>query len=400
MNIFYIAPWSIADPLCLTTVLPHIAVLASDERVDCITLFTYENNLQEYKINNDLLPPGVNHEPLHKAFRHSIPLVNRIRHHQSVTKKVIASGLLLHPDLIICRGTSGILGELIWRQLAIPYVVESFEPHAYYMLQTGTWRWWNLKYLVQRRWEERIKKTAAYLITVSQGYAKYLEVSEGIVSNRLRTVPCWVDSDRFVIDTEKRLHIREKLCIGNCLAVVYAGKFSGIYAPLHELMMLHHLQQGLGQPIFVIVLTSADRFDVLKQLHLSGFRDDQVFVDCVPHEDVNGYLNAADIAISFWSSGPWSFACSPIKHAEYWACGLPLLMSPLVGDEAHWLENEEAGATAIFSDSKSVEAAAHRLKSILGDVGHRERIRRIALNRRGPNLLQQVYDELLDVFDQ
>ena len=118
----------------------------------------------------------------------------------------------------------------------------------------------------------------------------------------------------------------------------------------------------------------------------------------VSYEQVNDYLNAADLALSFWSSGPWSFACSPIKHGEYWACGLPLLMPPGVGDEAQWLETERAGSIASFSDPSSVAAAVQRLKSILAESDHRQRIRTIALRERGPEPLRQVYSQLLDQF--
>jgi len=398
MKLIYIAPWPVADPLSLTTVLPHIALLAEDDRVDSITLFSYEKHDYDSKVINELLPQSVTHVPLVDLPRSSIPFLRRIRQYRFFKKKLLIVASSYRPDLIICRATSGILGDFLYRKLSTPYVVESFEPHAHYMLQTATWRWWNPKFLVQRQWEERIKKTAAYLITVSHGYARHLEVSEGIDRNRLRTVPCWVDLDRFRLDADSRHYIRNKLCIGTRIAVVYVGKFYGIYSPLYDLAMLHHLQQGLGEPLYIIVLTSADQSDVRKQLRLSGFRDEQVYVDCVPHNAVNAYLNAADLALSFWSSGPWSFACSPIKHAEYWACGLPLLMPTLVGDEAKWLHNEKAGATALFSDAQSVLIASHWLKTILGEVGHRERIRKIALTKRGPDSLIQVYDELLSVF--
>jgi len=300
------------------------------------------------------------------------------------------------PDLVICRGTTGIFGDQLKCSFGIPYVVESFEPHAHYMLQTGTWERWDPKFLVQRRWEERVKRTAEALITVSQGYARHLQKPEGISPDRLYTVPCWVNSERFRIDPAARSSMRQRLGIGDRLAVVYVGKFGGIYSPLRELEMLHPLQQGLGQRLFVMVITSADATAVRLQLRQAKFREDQFFVDCVPHDQVNAYLNAADLALSFINSGPWSFACSAIKHGEYWACGLPLLMPPGVGDEASWLESERAGAIAPFNDHHAISAAAKRLLPILTETGHRQRIRKIGLRERGVEPLHRVYQLLLD----
>jgi glycosyltransferase involved in cell wall biosynthesis len=322
-------------------------------------------------------------------------LVRRLQHHRRQISSLAQAAMRRRPDLVICRGTTGVYGEMLQRHLGIPYVVESFEPHAHYMLQTGTWHRWDPKFLVQRRWEERVKRSASALITASLGYARHLQEHEGISSDRLRTVPCWVDAERFRIDLEARFRLRQDLGIGDRLAVVYAGKFGGIYSPLRELAMLRPLQKGLGQPLFVIVLTSADAPAVRHQLRQAGFGEDQFFVDCVSHSEVNAYLNAADLALSFINSGPWSFACSAIKHGEYWACGLPVLMPPGVGDEAQWLEGERAGAIAPFDNPQAVHAAAVRLAQILGVPGHRQRIRAIGLRERSAEALISTYRWLL-----
>lgn len=305
-------------------------------------------------------------------------------------------GVEKRPDLVICRGTTGIHGDLLLQLLGIPYVVESFEPHAHYMLQTGTWQRCDPKYLVQRRWEQRVKRTAAALITVSHGYARHLREREGISPERLHTVPCWVDADRFRIDPEARTSLRQQLGIGDRLAVVYVGKFGGIYSPLCDLAMLRELQQCLGQTLFVMVLTSADVAAVRQQLRHVGFTPDQVYVSCVPRDQVNAYLNAADLAVSFINSGPWSFACSAIKHGEYWACGLPVLMPPGVGDEAGWLEAERAGAIASFHDPAAVHLASRRLIKIMAEPGHRQRIRAVGLRERSVAALLTTYRRLLD----
>jgi len=401
MRLFYIAPWPAADPLTTSTVVPHLLTLAQDPCLAELTFFSCEKEGDNGLINHNLAQPiltHIHHRPLSVPSAPSLPLLRRIQHHKHLSATLIQSARHQKPDLVICRGTTGIFGDQLQRHLGIPYVVESFEPHAHYMLQTGTWRRWDPKYLVQRRWEERVKRNASALITVSHGYARHLREREGISPSRVRTVPCWVDADRFRVDPQARSQLRQQLGIGDRLAVVYAGKFGGIYSPLSELAMLRDLQHGFGQPLFVMLLTSADVGAVHHHLTQAGFAADQVFVQRVAHDQVNAYLNAADLALSFINSGPWSFACSAIKHGEYWACGLPVLMTPAVGDEADWLENEQAGAIASFNDSLAVRAAAERLTPILTDPGHRHRIRSIGLRERGPASLLSTYRWLLDRF--
>lgn len=400
MRLFYIAPWPAADPLTLSTVVPHLLALARESCLEDLTFFSCEKGPGQPSGYNPAfsIPPQIRHRSLHGPSAPSFPLVRRIQHHNQLSAALLQSARHHKPDLVICRGTTGIFGDLLQRRLGIPYVVESFEPHAHYMLQTGTWRRWDPKYLVQRRWEERVKRNASALITVSHGYARHLREREGISPSRLRTVPCWVDGDRFRLDPQARLQLRQQLGIGDRLAVVYAGKFGGIYSALPDLAMLRDLQQGLGKALFVMLLTSADVGAVHHHLHQAGFASDQVFVQRVAHDQVNAYLNAADLALSFINSGPWSYACSAIKHGEYWACGLPVLMPPGVGDESNWLEREQAGAIASFNDATAVRAAAERLLPILADPAHRERIRSIGLRERGAESLVSTYRWLLDRF--
>lgn len=401
MRVFFIAPWPARDPLSASTVVPHLAALSQDERVANVTFFSCEKGRLDPSIRFNIpsLPDGVHHVPLSGPTGPRIPLVRRIVHHFDLTKTLLESTKKQWPDLLICRGTSGIYGDLIQRSSGIPYVVESFEPHAHYMLQTGTWKRWDPKFLVQRRREESVKRTASALITVSHAYAKYLENIEGVDASRLHTVPCWIDAEHYDLTPDARSRLRAKLGIGNRLAVIYVGKFGGIYAPIEQLSMLNILQQALGRQLFIMILTPQDSNEAHQQLSQEGFDADQCFVGRVAYEQVSEYLNAADLALSFWSSGPWSFACSPIKHGEYWTCGLPLLMPPGVGDEAEWLEAERVGAIANYSDPESIATAAQKLKPILEEAGHRERIRTIALRTRSSEPLQKVYGKLLDQFN-
>lgn len=403
MRLFFIIPWPVSDPLTQATVVPHLAALSADPRVEQIWLFSPDRPV-EGSITNHLdqsslppLPYKVQHHRL-PSLQSRLPLLSRLRHHQRWSKKLTEAAQQLKPNLIICRGAAAIHGASLQRRLSIPFVAESFEPHAEYMRQTGTWSRWDPKYLVQQRWERQVKRSAAALITVSQGYARHLQQQEGIAPARLHTVPCWVDAERFRLDPLARSRVRQQLSCGDRLAVVYAGKFGGIYSPLHELAMLSHLQVALGHNLHIIILTSADPEPVRRQLRQVGFDDQQLFVDCVPHDQVGDYLNAADLALSFINSGPWSFACSAIKHGEYWACGLPLLMPPGVGDEAQWLEVEGAGAIARFNDPTQLQRAGVRLRSILAEPGHRQRIRFIGLSLRSPEPMVITYNHLLEVF--
>ena len=401
VRLLFIIPWPLDDPLTRSTVIPHLTALAADPRVESIALFAparfavpTSGGAAERR-QPMLLPEVVEHHPL-PVRASAIPLLSRLRHHQHCSRLLQREAERIKPQLTICRGAASIHGALLQRRLAIPFVAESFEPHAHYMRQTGTWSRWDPKYLVQVSWEERVKRCAAALITVSHGYARHLKERDGVPAARLRTVPCWVDGERFRINPEARMRLRHELGIGERLALIYVGKFGGIYSPLGELAILGQLKRHLVRPLFVIVLSSMEADAVRLQLHRAGFSPWDSYVSCVPHEHVADYLNAADLAVSFINSGPWSFACSAIKHGEYWACGLPVLMPPGVGDESTWLETERVGAIAPFNNPQAVQSAATRLQQILAEPGHRQRIRAVGLRERSKASLTATYRWMLD----
>jgi hypothetical protein len=54
-------------------------------------------------------------------------------------------------DKIIARGSpAGALAYLTWKKIKVPFIVESFEPHADYMLESGVWRKRDLRYVYQK----------------------------------------------------------------------------------------------------------------------------------------------------------------------------------------------------------------------------------------------------------
>lgn len=394
MNIVFIAPWSLSDPLSISTVIPHVIDLSSRNSVDNIFLVTTEfrPSLDASRSLSDSLPPNVVFFPFVSSstgpFQYFVSDFQRF---------MFVYRLVKNRDInfLVCRGSSvGIYGHRLKVLLNVDYIVESFEPHADYMRQSGVWKPWSFKYLIQRHWEKQIKKTASFLITVSHAYARYLSKVERISSARLLTLPCWADPNKYRLDPLARASIRSELGVRDRICLIYVGKFGGLYSPPSILSVLAMIEKCLELELFFVCLTPSDPSPVLDQLDALNFTEDRRIVKKVHPCDVPAYLNAADIAIDFWFSGPWSFACSPIKHAEYWMAGLPVLMRHNIGDESSWLEALAVGSIVDFEDCQSVNRSVQFVKSILNDDHHKERIRSVAEKRRGPSLLRPIYGKI------
>lgn len=389
MKIFFIVPWPAASALACATALPNLALLCADDRVTQVRYFTPEAVA-------GIMPqtePKLLHQPVVSPAGGG--LSGYARRYAAMRRAVLGTARRDRPDLVICRGApAGIFGHLLHRHFKVPYVVESFEPHADYMVQSGTWHPLGIKCLIQRVWERMVMRSAHALITVSQGYADYLASRHGVFRERLMTVPCGVDLTTFRPAPDARATLRARLGIGDACCVVYLGKFGGIYHDVSVLRTLAVLREAVDD-LHVLLLTPDDPEPARNILRAEGFADRRVSVLSVPHSRVADHLAAADIAVSFINSGPWSFACSPIKHGEYWAAGLPVLMPAGIGDESRWLLARGAGAFVDFARPETLRQAFASLRKELDDPDRGSRLRDLVREERSSVIAADAYDRLL-----
>jgi hypothetical protein len=237
MNILFISNWGIRDGLTGSTVIPHIKILSEYEEIKKIILITIERDQPVVTVTAG----KIKHFPIHSRFL-LFPFLEKSFNFVRIPK--ILSGLirLEKIDNMIARGApAGALAYLTWKIIKIPFFVESFEPHAEYMLESGVWKKWSLKYLFQKKWESKIKKHASGLITVSNNYKNRL-VSEGISDIPVEMAACSVNQEDFKFNQQARIRIREKYNISeNTMTGIYVGKFGDIYyeAEAYKLFKKH-----------------------------------------------------------------------------------------------------------------------------------------------------------------
>jgi glycosyltransferase involved in cell wall biosynthesis len=392
MVLVFISGWAVDSGLSRSTVHPHLAQLATYESVERILYLSIEPRpCDPYREDSG----KVLHAPIVKR-SHSRGLVSRVIDQIATRKSVLDHCEQFKPDIGICRGAqAGALGHVIWKKYAIPYYVESFEPHANYMVESGVWSRYGIKYFVQRNWESKIKRTAAGMITVSASYANYLTENELISPERLRTVPCWVDGETFGFDSDNRESIRRELHVGDSLVCVYLGQFGGLYYDLEAFNALRVLRDTIQKPVHFLLLTPTNHQRVEHALSQQGLHKSECSVLYVDHADIAGYLSAADFAISFHRAIPMAFSYSPIKYGEYWSCGLPVIAPARVGDDSMWIDNDGLGCTVDFLDEYSIKRSAEKILALLAEPLHRESIRSKGTLRRGKEALVNVYDEIL-----
>jgi glycosyltransferase involved in cell wall biosynthesis len=220
VKLLYINYWGIHDTLTEATVFPNLRILSP--YFSEMHLATVERYTSKEKIN---IPAGVVHVPFNSATR--MPkILGKIYDLIFFTIRLFLLVKRKKIEVIICRGSmAAIFGFFLNRVTNLPFMVESFEPHAEYMADSNTWSKNGIQYKFQKWIEEQSMKHAQYLMPVAYNYGDYL-VEKGIPPEKIVVMPCCVDFDKFRFNEDARMMIRNKLGIkDNAVVGIYVGKY-------------------------------------------------------------------------------------------------------------------------------------------------------------------------------
>jgi glycosyltransferase involved in cell wall biosynthesis len=400
MRILFLGYWGLHDGLTTSTVFPHLRLLQERPDVQAIRLVTIERGVQaQAQLTFD---PGfgaskISFEPLRSRPGNNV-ILNKIEDFTRFPAELINQISEFKPDFMIARGApAGALAYLVWKKIELPFYVESFEPHADYMLESGVWQRYDPRYLFQKYWEKRQKQLARGLMPVAENYREQL-IAEGVSAARIATVPCSVDAASFAFNEDARQRMRQHLGFGLADVVgIYVGKFGGIYYDAEAFAVFRAAADYFGPSFRLIVLTPDPEAEVASKLQASGLGADQAFVTKAPHAEVPAYLSAADFAFATIKPAPCRLFCSAIKVGEYWANGLPVLLPPGIGDDSAIAEREGGGAVFDLTQPQSLAAALEHLASLLQQPAYREQPKQLAVKYRSVARAREAYATLLSV---
>ena len=399
-NILVITQWSFKDPLIQTYTLPYVNIIREKLPPGSrIFLVTFEQDRlrltdSEKKVTKaELERKGIEWIPYSYASFGLVSIIGWI-------------GNIIHLfSLILFRRvrhihawapTAGALGYVLSRLTATPLIIDSYEPHAEAMVENGTWKSSSMKFKILYRFERLISKHARYLVSATEGMKEYAKTKYGVSPKNFLVKPACVDLEKMNPSVRKNANMLRELGLEHKIVGVYAGKFGGIYLQEEAFDLIAEAVKYWGDKFRMLLLTPEEPERVYALAKKSGIGSESLVIRFVPHHQIAQYLGLGDFGITPVKPVPTKRYCTPIKDGEYWALGLPVIITKNISDDSQIILDNEAGAVIESLDVPGYRSAIEKIDQLLkGDPEKlREKIHGLAVRYRSFGIADKVYEEI------
>jgi glycosyltransferase involved in cell wall biosynthesis len=369
VKVLYVVYWGALEPLGQALVLPTLRAMAGHGAA--ITFVSFDKAA-------DLASGAAARETRAALAEHAIRWIS-LRYHKAPTVPATAwdivhgvlrgvlAGLRRRPDILHGRTfVGGLIGIAVARILRVPFVfhAEGFYPDE--RVDGGAWSADSRAYRLAVQFERHLYNQADAVVVLSEKARAQLPTREGVRVGRkpVLVVPSCVDLERFRPGSEPRDRRAP-------LRLVYTGNVELRYQFAELARFVAAAQRSCE--VRLLVLTRADRALTSRLLREAGVRDGSWSVEAASHERVAEELRRHDAGLCFMRRGFSEHGGSPTKVGEYWASGLPVVVTPNVGDTDTIAREMGAGVVLSGHSDEDYGAAFDELRRLLDDpeVGRR-----------------------------
>ncbi len=390
-NILVVTYWSINNALIHTYTLPYLRQIAS----------YLENDAKIYLVT--LSEPGTLNKTETVAFiqtlaKENIEVINF--NYSPFGFKMLSTFLFLFPYLILVslfkhvRAIHGWCtpgGAIAWTISLFsgkPLILDSFEPHAESMVESGVWKKKSVSFRILFLLEKLQLKRAKEVICATEGMIKHSQELYGIKKARYFVKPAGVDLHLFDPDLRTTpvvpFELKHRVC-------VYAGKFGGIYLKEEVFDFFKAAYEFWNGNFSVLLLSHHTEQEIQHLCQLSGLDRQCVKLLHVNHKDVAAYLKLAHFAISPVKPIPSKLYCSPIKNGEYWAMGLPVVITDNISVDSQLIRENHIGYVLREFNSAEYTTCLSEIEKIIRTEHIGNKIRQIAREKRAFENSKSIY---------
>ncbi len=292
---------------------------------------------------------------------------------------------------------AGMVGYTVSFVTRRPLIIDSYEPHAEAMVENGTWSRNGSAFRVLFFFERLQTRRASAVIAAASGMREYALRTYGIVPKNFHVKPACVDLERFGERNVKRQQLLERYGLVGKLVMVYAGKFGGIYLEQEVFDLIRAARDHWGERLHVLLLTGHDADELTRFMERAGLPKELFTIMQVPHALIPDHIGLGDVALTPVRSVPTKRYCTPIKDGEYWALGLPVIITRFISDDSEIIRAHGIGAVLEECTPECYARAIREVDALLHryDAAQRFRlIRPVAEKYRHFRIAEAVYQHI------
>lgn len=364
MKVLYISQNGIGTALVRSQVLPYLRGL--QERGIIAELLTFERGSPRF-------PAG----EFHRTQWHRIPSASgtdlAAKAHDLALGIAVTVGLTLRKDIRILHARShvpALIAAVVGTLTGRPFIFDmrGFLGEEY--VEGGHWRASDLRYRALRSAETVLLRRAAAIVVLTERAAERLRTEPRYASDvrgkQIAVIPCGVDLSRFRV-ADRRDPVP---------TLVYSGSLGMTYLLDEMLRVYSEARQALPALRF-LVLNRGEHALVRAKVSAHGL-EDGVEVQSVEYDEMPLILGRAHVGIALLARGVAKLGSSPIKLAEYLACGLPVVVNEGLGDADDLVRRYRAGVVLNSYEASEIRSAGIEVARLAQDEHARDRARRLA----------------------
>lgn len=352
--------------------MKHLAALGA-----AITLLTFEkpqfmaDRAKVQALRSELKAAGIDWRPLRYHKRPTVPatmfdvLLGIARGLAIGRRKRVQ---IVHARTIV----GGLVGMYLAPLLGAKLIYHNEGNYADEQVDAGLWVAGSPRHRAALALEGRMFGRADSIIVISHRARLEIEALPQVAARKTPAivVPSVVQVERFPVKAEPS-------DVRRGLQFIYVGGVGGRFRLDKIARFVAVANEELGNA-HLRVLSYVEHEVAAELVHAGCLPDDRWSIDCVPFDAVPTELIKCDVGIHFLPQGRSDHTGSPTKVGEYWAAGLPVVVTPNAGDTQEIIEQEQVGVIVRDHSDDAYRAAVNELKELMGEPELAQRCRRAA----------------------
>ncbi len=401
-NILIVTHWTFKEALVQAYTLPYVdiirKIIPSEKKIFVVTFETERAALTEEEketLKRDWDKKNMYHLPLKynrfglKKLLHAVSQIIRL--------VVIIRKERIRVIHAFCTPAGG-LGYLLSRLTGAKLIIDSYEPHAESMVETGAWKKSGAAFKISFSLEKKLADRAEHVIATTVGMREYAKERFNFDLQNFFVKPACIDF-RFFFPRPKNKRLLKELKLEDKLVGVYAGKLGGMYLKDEVFDFIKSCYDQWGNQFRFLMLTPESGKLIASQIGRIGIPEGVITNRFVPHKEVPDYLSLGDFAINPQAPIPSKRYGSPLKNGEYWGMGLPIVISPNISVDSDIIRANNIGVVINLKNKDNMPEAVKQLDQLLKNNSRevlQQKIFAVAKEYRTFEIAKELYPKIYE----